>query len=267
MYDFHKDRKFYFDFITKVTEEFIIPFINLKQPLKKDFNMLEIGCAEGGAMNAFVKMGIPSLGIELDKKRVVLGNAFMETEVKNGMAKFISRDIYDIDVENELEEKFDLIVLKDVIEHIFNQEKFFGRLGDFLKPNGQVFFGFPPWYMPFGGHQQVLKSKLLSKLPYFHLFPAFFYKFILKTFNESPSQIKEMLEIKETGLSIERFEKLARNSGFKIVKKDHYLINPVYKYKFGLKPRKQFALIKAIPFFRNFLTTGVYYLITKEDAK
>lgn len=89
---------------------------------------------------------------------------------------------------------------------------------------------------------------------------------ILKSFKESPNQIKEMLEIKETGLSIERFEKLSKMNGYNIVKNNHYLINPVYKYKFGLKPRLQFSLIKAIPFLRNFLTTGVYYLISKENA-
>lgn len=266
MYDFHKDRKYYFDFITQVTEAFIIPFIELPQQRENDFNLLEIGCAEGGAMHAFVKMGIPCLGIELSEKRVELGNVFMKNYVDNGLAKFISRDIYDIDIEVELDKKFDLIILKDVIEHIFNQDKFFERLGDFLTPRGQVFFGFPPWYMPFGGHQQVLKSKLLSKLPYFHLLPAFVYKKILQLFNESPAQVKEMLEIKETGLSIERFEKLAKTNGYKIVKKNHYLINPVYKFKFGLKPRLQFSFIKAIPFFRNFLTTGVYYLIEKIDG-
>jgi hypothetical protein len=78
-------------------------------------------------------------------------------------------------------------------------------------------------------------------------------------FNEETT---ELLEIKETGISIERFEKITKNAGYKIVDKIHYLINPIYIYKFGLRPRKQAKLISAIPYVRDYFTTCVYYLIT-----
>ena len=48
-----------------------------------------------------------------------------------------------------------------------------------LKDKGQIFFGFPPWYMPFGGHQQVAHKKWTSKLPYYHILPMPIYKAIL----------------------------------------------------------------------------------------
>jgi 2-polyprenyl-3-methyl-5-hydroxy-6-metoxy-1,4-benzoquinol methylase len=188
----------------------------------------------------------------------------MSEEVDEGLVQFVSKDIYDIDTESELPFKFDVILLKDVIEHIFHQEKFMARLDQFMSSDGIVFFGFPPWQMPFGGHQQVLKSSLLSKIPYFHLLPRFLYKWILTIFGESDHKIKEMMELTETGLSIEKFERIVKQAGFEVVKKRHYLINPVYSFKFGLKPRKQFGLISAVPFLRNFLTTGVYYLIKKK---
>jgi hypothetical protein len=44
-----------------------------------------------------------------------------------------------------------------------------------------------------------------------------------------------------------------------------YLVNPIYQQKFGLKPRKQFRLVAAIPGFRDFVTTCAYYLIRSED--
>jgi hypothetical protein len=74
------------------------------------------------------------------------------------------------------------------------------------------------------------------------------------------------VEIKETGISIERFEKILRKTGYKILQQKHWRINPVYEYKFGWKPSVQFALIKAIPFVRNFLTTAVYYIVTPETT-
>jgi len=264
MYGFHTDRKYYFDFIHKTADGFIVPFIEEYRSLRSADKVLEIGCAEGGVLKAFTDRGHQSMGIELSEKRVALANEFMSEEVDNKLVQFVSKDIYDIDTESELPFKFDVILLKDVIEHIFHQEKFMARLDQFMSSDGLVFFGFPPWQMPFGGHQQVLKSKLLSKIPYFHLLPRFLYKWILTIFGESEYKIKEMMELTETGLSVEKFERYVTEAGFQVVKKRHYLINPVYSFKFGLKPRKQLGLISAIPYLRNFLTTGVYYLIQKK---
>ena len=55
--------------------------------------------------------------------------------------------------------------------------------------------------------------------------------------------------------------KIIKNSGLKVLNKQHYLINPIYKYKFGLQPRKQLGFITQIPFLRNFVTTCVYYTV------
>jgi hypothetical protein len=76
---------------------------------------------------------------------------------------------------------------------------------------------------------------------------------------------EDLVEIKETGISIERFESILQNTRYQILKQKHWMINPVYEYKFGWRPRVQIGLIKAIPFVRNFFTTAVYYIITPKD--
>lgn len=154
--------------------------------------------------------------------------------------------------------EFDLIVLKDVIEHVHEQEKLLFALKSYLKPNGYLFLGFPPWYMPFGGHQQICKSKVLSRLPWIHLLPKKVYKFLLNKFGEDPAYL---MDIKETGIGINKFEIICKDAGYSIVGKDHFLISPIYEYKFGMKPRRQFKFIKQIPYLRDFITTGVYYII------
>jgi hypothetical protein len=153
--------------------------------------------------------------------------------------------------------------MRDVIEHIHDQQKFMGYLKQFLRPNGRVFFGFPPWQMPFGGHQQICRSTL-SKVPYFHLLPRPIYAGILKMFGEKQTTIDNLLEVKETGISIERFNRIVEKNGYRVDQRDYFLVNPNYEIKFGLKPRKQFGLIGAIPFFRNFFTTCCYCLIRGE---
>lgn len=103
----------------------------------------------------------------------------------------------------------------------------------------------------------------MSLLPWYHLLPVPLYKLFLKAFGEKANVIDELLEIKETGISIARFEKIAKQTGYKIIGKQHFLINPIYEFKFGLKPREQFKFITKIPYFRDFVTTCVYYLIEK----
>jgi hypothetical protein len=70
------------------------------------------------------------------------------------------------------------------------------------------------------------------------------------------------MEIKETGISIERFEKIVKRTGFRIVNQLHYFLNPIYEYKFGLKAKLQMPFVTHVPYLRNYITTCVYYLIT-----
>ncbi len=263
MHEFHTDKPLYFDYQYRTSKEYIIPFLEQNNALGNNLKVLEIGCAEAGVLKAFTERGDICTGIELLSSRITLAKKFMADEVAEGKINFIVKDIYDIDIENDIGYKFDLIILKDVIEHIPEQEKFFKKLHDFLAANGKVFFGFPPWQMPFGGHQQVAKSKYLMYLPYFHLLPYVAYKGVLKMFGESEATIEGLVEIKDTGISIERFERIVKSEQYSIVKKQFFLFNPIYKYKFGVKPRLQLSFISQIPFVRNFFTTCAYYVIEK----
>ncbi|MFT7592480.1 MAG: SAM-dependent methyltransferase [bacterium] len=260
MYEFHGDMQRYHDMTRGVTEQFVIPFVSQSLDMSESLNVLEIGSGEAGVLSAFTKSGHNCVGIELSPARVKRAEDLMIDEVAKGQIRFIAQDIYDINPD-DFQPKFDLIILKDVIEHIHQQEKIMVRLKEFLAPNGVVFFGFPPWYMPYGGHQQVAKSKIGSKLPFYHILPTFVYRAILKMFGETELMIAGLLEIKDTGITIERFERIAKSAGFKIDQSTFYLFNPIYKFKFGLKPRKQLGVINYIPFLRNFVTTCAYYTV------
>jgi SAM-dependent methyltransferase len=258
MFEFHADRKRYFDIQVLNAGEYVIPFIEEKFPIRPGMRVLEIGCGEGGVLKAFINKGCEGVGVELDAPRIEDARKFLPEDIAAGRLRFVVKDIYQVDVEKDFNGLFDIIVLKDVIEHIHDQAKLIGWMKNFLKPGGIVFFGFPPWYMPFGGHQQICRSKV-SKLPYIHLLPRGVYRWILKKKQED---VASLMEIRDTGISIERFERICKKEGYSITLKRHYFLNPIYKWKFGWKPRRQSAIIKAIPFVRNFFTTCVYYIIT-----
>lgn len=258
MFEFHQDKKKYFQINIDNVNQHILPFIEAAIPLKPGMRVLEIGCGEGGVLKAFLNKGLIGVGVELDEVRLIDAGNWLADDIAEGKLKLVSKNIYHCDVDKDLGGKFNLIILKDVIEHIPEQKKLLAFMQQLLLANGIIFFGFPPWQMPLGGHQQILKNKWLSKIPYYHLLPMPIYKTILKAAKEN---VQEMTEIKETGISIERFQKIVKETNYKILNKKHYLINPIYQYKFGWKPKQQFAFVQAVPWVRNFFTSCVYYVI------
>lgn len=243
------------------SETYVMPFIEIAYPLSAGMRVMEIGCGEGGVLLPFLRRGCSCVGVDLVPERIALATDFLKDAIKDGLLQLITKNIYDLDFLGEYKNSFNLIILKDAIEHIPDQDKLMGYLKQLLKPNGVIFLGFPPWYMPHGGHQQICNSKVISMFPYLHLLPAPFYKGVLKAAGEKQRAIEELLEIKETGISIERFERILKHHKYEIILRRFYLINPIYKYKFGWKPRLQSGFISRIPFFRNFVTTCMYYLI------
>lgn len=241
--------------------DFLLPFLEEVVPLNKETRVMEIGCGEGGVLIPFIDKGMTVLGVDLNEKRIQNAKKLNEDAIASGHATFVYKNVYDEDFLATYKHSFDLIVLKDTIEHIPEQEKFIPYLKEFLRPGGKIFFGFPPWRMPFGGHQQICRSKVLSSIPYYHLLPRPLYRGIVSMAREPQWVIKELMDIKSTGISISRFERIVQNSGLTIYSKTLFLLNPIYKYKFGWKPIKQAKWLASIPWFRDFLTTAGWYIV------
>lgn len=259
----HKNAQVRFDQQAENSASYVIPFIAETHIINSATQVMEVGCAEGGVLLPFLQKGCRCVGVDLASGRVELARDFLKQYVESGLATLLVQNIYEDDFVKKYQGTFDIIILKDVIEHVPEQNKFIPHLARFLRPGGQIFFGFPPWHMPFGGHQQVCEGKLASKLPYYHILPRGLYSSLLKAMGENENTIISLQEIWDTSITIGQFEKYIKNAGLKIVRKQHYLINPIYKYKFGLKPRKQWGLIGHIPYLRNFVTTCVYYTVAK----
>lgn len=262
-FEHHSNHRMRFDQQVENARDYVIPFIEQKLKLESGMRVLEVGCGEGGVLKPFFDRGLTTLGVDLDQPRLDLAEDFLSNEISTGRMVFLNQNILEKTFTDQYTGHFDLIILKDVIEHIHGQETFIPFLGTLLRPGGQIFFGFPPWYMPFGGHQQIAKGKWTSKIPWYHLLPMSWYVAILKWGGEGQHAIDSLIDVKQTGISIERFERICKQSGFRIIERQWFLINPIYRFKFGLKPRKQFYLLGLIPFLRNFWTTCAYYTIGK----
>ncbi len=256
MQERHKNRYQYFKELTVTSKQYIVPYIQKYNSVETGMEVLEIGCGEGGNLLPFAKMGCKVTGIDIAHCRIEEARSFFEKEQTVGV--FIDDDIFNI---KGLEHGFDIIICHDVFEHIDNKNVFLPNLSKFLKAQGVVFMAFPAWQMPFGGHQQICKSKFLSHCPFIHLLPRNIYKAILKLFGESDSCIKELLSIKQTRITIEHFEKMLVDTSFNVEDRQLWLVNPHYEVKFGMTPCKMPFVLSNIHFIRNFFSTSCWYIL------
>ena len=261
MQDRHQNNAKYFEELALGTRTYVIPYIESVRKIPEDSVVLEVGCGQGGNLHPFVERGLRSVGI--DKNDYTIGYAmefFKDCEHVEKLT-LLNENFYEIDPASLPKANF--VIIRDVLEHIVNRDLFFERLKDFLADGAVIFNAFPPWRMPFGGHQQGLKNRLLSKTPWFHLLPRFIFETILRVFGEDEKFIVNFLrdDVRNTKLSIRQYKKLLKNAGFKIDRETYYLVNPSYKIKFGLKPRILPGILK-IPHICDFYTTAHYSVVT-----
>lgn len=256
----HTDDELYFNELDKTCSNFYIPYLQDYLEVQR-LNVLEIGCGQGGNLKQFYLRGCNVVGIDINENKINNAQQFF-SRIAHDKAnyKFECRNIYDMNGS----EKYDLILVHDVIEHVHDKELLFLKANQMLAPNGILFFRFPPWQMPFGGHQQICISKICSSLPFLHLLPTSLYKGILKFLGEDKTTIAELLDIRQCRITIEQFESIA-SKDFDIIDRTLWFINPHYQIKFGVKPVKLNRFLYQIRYLRNFVTTSCFYLLKKRN--
>lgn len=251
----HRDRIIYFQEQAECTQRYVIPYIEQVLPVTPNLRILEIGCGEGGNLKPFLKLGCQCVGVDIDVAQLEKAKQYLSEYYQGDNLTLIARNIYDVQPDEI--GTFDIIMLRNVIEHIPNQKQFMHYLKDFMHNDTVVFFGFPIWCNPFGGHHQICPNKWLSHTPWLHLLPNGLYSKMLKLGGETESKIQALLDIKETGISLYRFEGILYKEQYQVLCHTHYLINPNYEIKFGLRP--WFAPLCCAQVATNSLFAGFLY--------
>ena len=262
----HLNRRLYFCELANTAHEFYWNYLQPYITLTPSSRVLEIGCGEGGNLLPFSEKGCQVTGIDIYQKRIDEARTFFGEHHRQGT--FVCQDFILTEEPKSEAERYDLILVHDVIEHIepTRKQTFMLHIKPFLRQGGIVFFGFPAWQNPFGGHQQI-SIGFASMLPFIHLLPKPLYKCLLKMSGATTSNIGELMSIRASRMSVECFEQQASLAGLTILQRTLWLINPHYKQKFHLKPRRMWTFFARIPYLRNFLTTSAWYLLCYKEKR
>jgi 2-polyprenyl-3-methyl-5-hydroxy-6-metoxy-1,4-benzoquinol methylase len=265
-FEFHHDPTHYWQMQYRCAQEYVIPFLeNTCQITLRGKNVLEIGCGEGGVIAAFYDHGCSAAGMDISEARLQKANERANADGQQRHIQFACVNILQPEQTASWRHQFDLIIMKDVIEHLPGHREALNHIATLLKPGGYLFFSFPPWYMPYGAHQQMFNSKL-KFIPFTHLLPRAWFRALAQRFGERQELIAELVGLYDSRLSLSALNKLLREIPYNVIVKKLYLTNPMYKYKFGVKPIPHPALISHLPIIREFITTVAYCALQLKNS-
>lgn len=254
----YSDRERYFLELAETSGRYYMDYLLRFKPFGIGSRVLEVGCGEGGNLLPFAQFGCEVLGVDISRGKIVNAIRFFKERETEG--QFRCMDFLEDEMPDGL---FDIVIAKDIMEHIApeKKEQFLRRVQLLLRPDGIAFFGFPAWQMPFGGHQQTCRIWICAHLPWTHLLPERSYRSFLSRSGEDDRHIDELMEIRECRMSVELFERLCSVTGFQVLDRTLWLVNPHYRAKFGLIPLRLRLGLDKIPGLRNYLTTSCFYIL------
>lgn len=240
-------------------ENFLAEFLGIDNYSGK--RILEVGPAEAGLLHFFHSIGATCAGIELSPLRYAnaqLLNKYSDIKLEKGDICNPSSYSHTFPIQ------FDIIVIRDVIEHIDDKLTALKNMLELLAPDGRLFISFPPRYCPYAGHQQTVKNPL-CKIPYIHLLPNDIYSAYLRLMGHPFTGIDYLIATKKTRVSINEMEHLFYKSGFEQERRGLFFFRPAYKFRFGLpKMRNNLGWI---PLFRELFTNGALYVLKRRNIE
>ncbi len=217
-------------------------------------SVLDVGCGYGGVLAGLA--GVfrlrEAVGIDLDSDMIRDGVNKSPAGVSLRVGDFFGLPA----------REFDLILMRDVLEHIPDAETALAKAAAMLAPGGILFVSFAPFYSPFGGHQHN-GSGLFSHVPWLQALPESWFRAALglkgNSYKSGRGLADDMESVLRTRLTLARFHRMIPAAGLRVGYFARYLSRPDYRIKFGL-PEIGFP---AIPFLDELASTGVEALLEK----
>ncbi len=213
----------------RLAKHTLIPWLETRGVLPKPANVIEIGCAEGGVLAGFIERGTTvAVGTDIAGRLL--------TDISEPIAQRLGLDVtyseHDVINEDPLpgwRGAFNVVVLRDVIEHLDDTSAALRNISKLLVPGGVVLLTFPPYTSAFGGHQQLLGTGPGS-LPWVHMLPKAWFKRIVQ--RGDPLNAEEVMRLHRIRLSADDVTQAAKAAGLDVIDQRYFLLRPVFRWKY-----------------------------------
>ncbi|MBU3678757.1 MAG: class I SAM-dependent methyltransferase [Candidatus Kapabacteria bacterium] len=213
----------------RLAQHTLIPWMESLAVLPPNAAVCEIGCAEGGVLAAFVDRGATkALGTDIQEPLLRIISQPVWTGLGYDIT-FTQHDVIYDEIPDEWKSRFDVVLLRDVIEHLDDAGVALKNIARLLKPGGVVVVTFPPYTSPFGGHQQLLSTKLGS-LPFVHLLPWPLFRGIIR--GGDPDNQEELERLHRIRCSASKVSSAAQRAGLDIISQRYFALRPVFRWKY-----------------------------------
>ncbi|MBI2794942.1 MAG: class I SAM-dependent methyltransferase [Ignavibacteria bacterium] len=247
--DLHARTKRNFRMQYRLATHTLIPWLDALNILRGHAAVCEIGCGEGGVVSAFAQRGA-SFALGTDIMGALLDQISSPLAEKLGLrVTFAHHDVIGAFIPDVWLHRFDVVVLRDVIEHLDNPEQALRNIHRLVAPGGTLLITFPPYTSPFGGHQQLLGT-FAGSIPFVHLLPTAIFNAIVE--RGDPMNRDEVKRLHSIRCSADRIMQAAKNEGFNIIDEKYYGLRPVFRWKYNKHiPVFELSRLKKFSFVRD----------------
>ena len=241
--DYSDWETYYWTYQYLLAETYYIPRLQSWEIEINKKKILDIGCGDGGFTAAFGDAGGLCTGVEI--------------------REFDWKPSENVDyIVQNIGNNYDLIILRDVMEHIpiLEKKKFLQSVMKFGKLGASFLITFPPFYSPFGLHQQTLLKSSAKYFPYLSLLSNKILLPMLKIFKEDKKAIKNIVALRESKMTIRAFNRLILEIGLTIQEEEYFFVRPSHEIRYGWKMRK--FTNKPLTGMGELITLGAGYLLS-----
>jgi SAM-dependent methyltransferase len=261
--DFADWTTYYWTYQFQLVTEYLVPRLRAWGVWSEGARVLDVGCGDGGASTALAEHGARVDGFDLDTRRVRGG---AERARARGIdLRLATADVTDSATLDDFAGPYDLILFRDVLEHIPDVDAALRNCRERLADGGGIVVIYPPYWSPYGGHQQILHppKKLgvrWAKLPFVHWLGLRTWRALARGVEGDDPEWEEIETIRRACLTVHGLRRRARDHGLYVAHARRYLLRPTFRLRYGT-PVLGAGWLGALPGVRELLVTGSWELL------
>ncbi len=227
-----------------VAERAVLPFLRRFGVDIAGRRLLDLGCGNAGMTSLYREKGAVAVGIDRDWGRMAGAPGLL-----------VAGDALNLPFKSG---SFELVIAHDLVEHVCDVAMVLREIGRVLSQDGLAFVSFPPFFGPYGGHQQGARGPA-RLLPFGHLLPEALWLSLV-----SCERYHKMFGGLGR-LSISEFDRAVKHSSLAVARRQLHLVRPEVALRLGL-PVIECGLFCSLPVVGEFITGGAFYLLSKPGA-